>query len=99
MTKLKTLIKKGASIGANATIICGNSIGEYAMIGAGSVVTKDVPDYGLVVGNPAKLIGFVGKLGRPLKFVKKTEDSVLMKCPKCNEEYKININIYNKIKK
>lgn len=52
-----TLIKKGAAIGANATIICGVTIGEWAMIGAGSVVTRDVPDYGLVVGNPARLIG------------------------------------------
>jgi UDP-2-acetamido-3-amino-2,3-dideoxy-glucuronate N-acetyltransferase len=58
-----TLIKKGASIGANATIICGIIIGEYAMIGAGSVVTKDVPDYALIVGNPGKQIGWVDKEG------------------------------------
>lgn len=60
-----TLVKKGASIGANATIICGVTIGEYAMVGAGSVVTKDVPPYGLVVGNPAASIGTVDKEGRP----------------------------------
>lgn len=54
-----TIVRKGASIGANATIICGNNIGEYALIGAGSVVTKDVPNYGLVAGNPARLIGYV----------------------------------------
>jgi UDP-2-acetamido-3-amino-2,3-dideoxy-glucuronate N-acetyltransferase len=58
-----TLIKKGASIGANATILCGITIGEYAMIGAGSVVTKDVPPYALVVGNPAKQIGLIDKEG------------------------------------
>jgi len=59
----KTLVKKGASIGANATIICGVTIGEFAMIGAGAVVTKDVPPHALVVGNPAKKIGSVCKCG------------------------------------
>lgn len=58
-----TLVKKGASIGANATIVCGNTIGEYAMVGSGSVVTKDVPAYALVAGNPARLIGWVCKCG------------------------------------
>ena len=59
----KTLVKKSASIGANATIICGVTIGEYAMIGSGAVVTKDVPSYALVVGNPGKVIGRVDKKG------------------------------------
>ena len=58
-----TLVKRGATIGANATIICGVTIGEYAMIGAGAVVTKDVPDYALIVGNPGKQIGWVDKEG------------------------------------
>ena len=58
-----TLVKKGASIGANATIVCGNTIGEYAMVGSGSVVTKDVPAHALVVGNPARQIGWVCKCG------------------------------------
>jgi UDP-2-acetamido-3-amino-2,3-dideoxy-glucuronate N-acetyltransferase len=62
----KTLVKKGASIGANATIICGNELGEYCMVGAGSVVTKNVPKHGLVIGNPAKIIGFVCKCGKKL---------------------------------
>lgn len=66
----KTLVKKGASIGANATIICGNEIGQYAFIGAGSVVTKDVPSYALVVGNPGKRIGWVSKAGHRLDFDK-----------------------------
>ena len=61
-----TRVKKGASIGANATIVCGLIIGEYAMIGAGSVVTKDVPPYALVVGNPAKQIGWVCECGTRL---------------------------------
>ena len=59
----QTLVKKGATIGANATIICGVTIGEYAMIGAGAVVTKDAPDYALIVGNPGKQIGWVDKEG------------------------------------
>jgi acetyltransferase-like isoleucine patch superfamily enzyme len=59
-----TLVKFGAAIGANSTIVCGTTIGRWAMIGAGSVVTKDVPDYGLVVGNPARLIGYVSPSGK-----------------------------------
>ncbi len=65
---LKTLVKKSASIGANATIICGNNIGSYAFIGAGSVVTKDIPDYALAVGNPAKVVGWVNEKGNKLVF-------------------------------
>ncbi len=64
----ETLVKKGASIGANATIICGNPIGEYALIGAGAVVTKEVKPYALVVGNPAKQIGWVSEYGHRLHF-------------------------------
>ena len=66
----RTLIKKSASIGANSTIVCGNSIGRYAFIGAGTVVTKDVPDHALVIGNPGKIIGWVDKIGNRLKFNK-----------------------------
>lgn len=64
---LKTLVKKSASIGANATIICGVTIGEYAFVGSGAVVTKDVPPYSLVVGNPANIVGKVDKKGNRLK--------------------------------
>tara|TARA_Y100000590_G_C14986019_1_gene738162 strand:+ start:23 stop:535 length:513 start_codon:yes stop_codon:yes gene_type:complete len=64
---LKTLIKKSASIGANATIICGITIGEYAMIGSGAVVTKDIPPYSLVVGNPGRVIGKVNKKGKKIE--------------------------------
>jgi UDP-2-acetamido-3-amino-2,3-dideoxy-glucuronate N-acetyltransferase len=60
----RTLVKKSASIGANATVLCGVTIGEYAVIGAGSVVTKDVPDYALIIGNPGKIAGYVDKLGK-----------------------------------
>lgn len=65
---LKTIVKKGASIGANATIVCGNNIGEYAFIGAGAVVTKAIPSYALVVGNPSKQIGWVSEFGHRLDF-------------------------------
>ena len=74
-----TYVKRRASIGANATIVCGNTIGEYAMIGSGSVVTKDVPAYALVVGNPAKQIGWVCECGHKLD-----ENCV---CPECHKEY------------
>lgn len=75
----KTLIKKGASIGANATIVCGHTIGEYAMIGAGAVVTRNVPAYSLMVGNPARQIGWVCRCGEKL-------DEKLM-CGRCGEKY------------
>lgn len=77
----ETRIRRGASIGANATIICGNEIGEYAMVGAGSVVTKDVPAYGLVVGNPARLIGYVCRCGNRLH-----DDGI---CPACGKRMDI----------
>ena len=67
---LKTLIKKFATIGANSTIICGITIGKYALIGAGSVVTKNVPDFGLIVGNPGKLVAWVNEKGDKIKFYK-----------------------------
>lgn len=74
-----TLVKRGATIGANATIVCGHTIGAYAMIGAGAVVTKDIPDYALVVGNPAKRIGWVSRSGDRLG-----ED---LRCPRTGEQY------------
>ena len=67
---LRTLVKKSASIGANATIVCGTVIGQYSLIGAGSVVTKNVPDFALVVGNPARIVGWVDEKGNKLVFDK-----------------------------
>ena len=64
----KTIVRKGASIGANATIVCGHDIGEYAFIGAGAVVTKTVPAFALVVGNPAKQLGWMSEFGHRLEF-------------------------------
>lgn len=80
---LKTVVKKGASIGANATIVCGNDIGEYAFIGAGAVVTKEVLPYALLVGNPAKQIGWISEYGHRLHFNEKNEAV----CPESKEKY------------
>ena len=81
----KTLVKKSASIGANATIICGVTIGEYALIGSGTVVTKDVPDYALVIGNPGVLVGWVNRYGDKLFF----DDNGFSICPKSNLKYQL----------
>lgn len=86
---LETLVRKGASIGANATIICGNEIGEYAFIGAGSVVTKSVPAFALIVGNPGKQIGWVSKSGHRLEF----DNMGTAVCPETKEEYKLENNL------
>lgn len=95
---VKTTIKEGASIGANATIVCGVTIGRYAMVAAGSVVTRDVPDHGLVMGNPARLVGFVCYCGRPLKeVIRETENSVLLKCMHCGREVSISRKLYSKV--
>lgn len=82
-----TIIKKGASIGANVTIICGHTVGRYALIGAGAVVSKDVPDYALLVGNPARIIGYVCACGERLTF----NDSNTSQCAICAKRY-FNIN-------
>jgi len=92
-----TIVKDGASIGANATIIAGLSIGKFALIGAGAVVTKDVPDYGLVIGNPAKLKGFVCECGKRLILKTKHENHVVTQCPKCKKEILIDIHVYKEL--
>lgn len=79
----KTIVKKGASIGANATIVCGNDIGQYAFIGAGAVVTKSVPDFALLVGNPARQIGWVSEYGHRLHFDENNQAT----CPETKESY------------
>jgi UDP-2-acetamido-3-amino-2,3-dideoxy-glucuronate N-acetyltransferase len=85
---IETIVKRGASIGANATIVCGNIIGMYSMVAAGSVVTKDVPSYALVAGNPAKIIGYVCECGSKMNKIK---DEVY-KCLFCNKDLDINIS-------
>ena len=89
----KTLVKQGASIGANATIVCGHDIGEYAFIGAGAVVTKHVPAYALVVGNPAKQTGWMSEYGYKLKFDK--NGSAI--CSESGEHYKLENNTVVKL--
>ena len=84
----KTIVRKGASIGANATIVCGNEIGEYAMIGAGAVITKEVKPYALMIGNPAKQTGWVSEYGCKLEFDEKGEAL----CPETGEKYILHNN-------
>jgi UDP-2-acetamido-3-amino-2,3-dideoxy-glucuronate N-acetyltransferase len=79
----KTIVKKGATIGANATIVCGHDIGEYAFVGAGAVVTKNIPAYALIVGNPAKQIGWMSEYGHRLHF----DAEGIAKCPESGEKY------------
>lgn len=82
---LRTLVKKGATIGANATIVCGHDIGRYAFIGAGSVVTKEVPDYALVMGNPARQTGWMSEYGHKLQFDENGEAT----CPESKQHYNL----------
>ena len=90
---MKTLVKKGVTIGANATIVCGITIGEYAFIGAGAVVTKDVPAYALLYGNPAKQKGWMSEYGHKLNFNK---DNIAV-CPESNVKYILKNNIVKKL--
>ena len=90
---MKTVVKKGASIGANATIVCGNNIGKYAFIGAGAVVTKEVPDYALMVGNPSKNIGWMSEFGERLNF----DSTGIAICDNTGLEYKLINNLVHKI--
>ncbi len=91
---LKTTVKKGASIGANATIVCGHDIGEYAFIGAGAVVTKDIPNFALVVGNPSKQLGWVSEYGIRLDF----NESGFAICEESKQEYQLKDNKVTRIK-
>ena len=84
----KTLVKRGASIGANATVICGNVVGRYAFIGAGAVVTKDVPDYALILGNPGKLAGWMCQCGVKLDIEPKLKGKAKAACSACGKKYR-----------
>ncbi len=89
----KTLLKKGCSIGANATIVCGNTIGAYAFVGAGAVVINNVPDYALIVGNPSRQIGWVSKVGHKLQF---NADNMAT-CSETKENYRLENDIVKAI--
>jgi len=91
---VKTMVRHGATIGANATIVCGIEIGAFAFIGAGAVVIRDVPSYALVVGNPAKHIGWMSEFGHRLHF----DDAGLAVCPESKEKYALENNNIKKIK-
>lgn len=82
---IKTLVKEGASLGANSTVVCGHTIGRFAFVGAGSVVTKDVPDFALVVGNPARVVGWFSEAGHRLKF----DEQGIAYCEKSQKKYKL----------
>jgi UDP-2-acetamido-3-amino-2,3-dideoxy-glucuronate N-acetyltransferase len=88
-----TIVEKGASIGANATIVCGNKIGAYSFVGAGAVVTKDVKPYALVIGNPARQTGWMSEFGHKLSF----DDAGFASCPESGERYKIENGKVSKI--
>ncbi len=90
---MKTTVRKGASIGANATIVCGNDIGKFAFIGAGAVVVKEVKPFALVVGNPSKQIGWISEYGHRLDF----DEKGLAICPESKEKYELKNNLVNKI--
>jgi UDP-2-acetamido-3-amino-2,3-dideoxy-glucuronate N-acetyltransferase len=89
----KTTVRKGVSIGANATIVCGNDLGKYCFIGAGAVITKEVKDYALMVGNPAKQLGWMSEFGHRLTF---NEEHIAI-CPESKEKYKLENNQVIKI--
>jgi len=90
---VKTMVRRGASIGANATIICGNEIGEYALIGAGAVITKNVKPFALVVGNPGRQTGWVSEYGHKLSF---NRDGVAL-CPESGQKYKLSDESVTKV--
>lgn len=90
----KTVVHKGATIGANATIVCGHDIGYYAFIGAGAVVTKHIPDYALVVGNPAQQIGWMSEYGHKLHF----DSEGLAVCPESGYRYKLDNGVVTRIR-
>ena len=90
---LKTVVEKGASIGANATIVCGNNIGSFAFIGAGAVITREVKAYALMVGNPARQAGWMSEFGHKLKF----GDDGMAECPESGEKYRLEKDVVTKI--
>jgi UDP-2-acetamido-3-amino-2,3-dideoxy-glucuronate N-acetyltransferase len=94
-----TLVGRGATVGANATVVCGVVIGEYAYVGAGAVVTRDVPPHGLAFGNPARLHGFVCQCARPLKeIVEERKPTVVLRCSHCQQTTEVPLNLWRLIR-
>lgn len=90
---LQTLVREGASLGANSTIVCGHTIGRFAFVGAGAVVTKDIPDFALVVGNPARIVGWLSEAGKKLNF----DNDGFAYCEKAKKKYKMKNNRVSEI--
>lgn len=92
---VNTILKKGCSIGANATIVAGNVIGSYSMVAAGAVVTQDVAPFSLVRGNPARIVGYVCKMGHKMEKINKLDEQLKYYCDICKTEMVINIDVYS----
>ncbi len=93
----ETVVKRGAAIGANAVLVCGVTVGEWAMIGSGAVVSRDVPAYGLVYGNPARLHGFVCPCGERLEKEREEDETVVLRCPQCGTTVSVSKSDWRKI--
>jgi UDP-2-acetamido-3-amino-2,3-dideoxy-glucuronate N-acetyltransferase len=93
----KTLVRKGASLGANSTVLCGVTVGQYAFVGAGALVSRDVPDYALVYGNPAKIHGWMCYCGVKLNLANDAESVKETQCDICGRKYKKNKNSVSEI--
>ncbi len=91
----KTIVRRGATIGANSTIVCGHTLGRFSFIGAGAVVTRDVPDYALMIGNPARQRGWMSEYGHKLKF----DSEGVAICPESNDVYRLSAGVVEKISK
>jgi acetyltransferase-like isoleucine patch superfamily enzyme len=96
--KIETVLRKGCSIGANSTIICGNVIGAYSMVGAGAVVTQDVAPFSLVMGNPARLIAMICKKGHRMKTISKITEKAKFFCEACQEEISLSLSVKSNLK-
>lgn len=92
-----TYVRKGASVGANVTVVCGTELGEYSMVGAGSVVTRDVPAHALVLGNPACIVGFVSVMGRRVQEVSRAGGDVIARSEETGEEIRIPVAVWERI--
>ena len=90
---IPTVLRKGCSIGANATVVCGVIVGTYSMVGAGAIVTMNVPPFALVIGNPARIVGFVCKQGHKMEQINIMEESLHYKCPKCGQLLNFSANV------
>ena len=95
---VNTLVRRGASIGANVTVICGVELGSYCMVGAGAVVTKDVPPHALVLGNPARIVGFVSVMGRPVQEVAREGDDVIARAAETDEEIHVPVATWERMR-